>query len=231
VFSGKKVLVVAAHPDDDVLGCGGIMAKYKDESEFRVIFLAEGSSCRHDSASSATPTQESELLSRSRDSVAALLSLGVTDVHFHNLRCGALNMVPTIELNHIIEKHVATFKPDYILTHGDMDINNDHRLVRRSADMAARPTGLNAMEGYLSFEVLSSSEWNSIHPPTVNLFVELEERHVEAKWAALEHFESEVRCFPHPRSRTGLFTLAHYRGMQSGFDYAEAFSVIRMIVK
>ncbi|MDA7541814.1 PIG-L family deacetylase [Gammaproteobacteria bacterium] len=223
----KNILIIAAHPDDDILGCGGFMAKYNTKTNIRVIFIAEGSSCRYQDININVNKIQKTIETRNNYAKDALKVLGVKQVSFYNLPCGRLDSTPIIEINKIIENELNYFKPDMVVTHAEDDTNNDHRIVYRSTLMATRPGSFKNLKTLLSFEILSSSEWNFSKSFLPNHFESMSLKHLNLKWKALECFKSEIKKYPHPRSENGLKTLAQYRGMQSGFHYAEAFKIIR----
>lgn len=226
----KKVLIVSAHPDDDVLGCGGFISKYSKEYEFRVIFIAEGSSCRFIDIKDDIQNIENVISQRNSFGIRALNILGVSNFHFYNLPCGRLDTVPIIEINKIIENEILWFKPDMVFTHAENDANNDHCIVFKSTIMATRPGSNSFVKSLFSYEILSSSEWKFTSSFEPNYFVELDLKYVNNKWEALSEYETEIKNFPYPRSHEGVLTLAQFRGMQSGFKYAEAFKLIRKIL-
>ena len=228
-MNSTKVLIIAAHPDDDVLGCGGYMAKYSQQKNIKVVFVAEGTTCRYSTQEAGGDAAKEALRVRTKSSTDSLELLGVRAVEFYNLPCGRLDQEPILEINQIIENEINEFQPELILTHSENDVNNDHRIVYRSVQMATRPGSFCGVDQIMSFEVLSSTEWNYEEPFKPNHFELLTEEWVEKKWKALECYESEIREFPHPRSRLGVETLARYRGMQSGIQYAEAYNIIRKI--
>ena len=223
----KKVLIVAAHPDDDILGCGGMLSKYKKIYDFKVLFIGEGSSCRFDDLDKRKDVIEKTIEIRNNYAMNALQIFGVTNTAFHNLPCGRLDTIPIIQINKIIESAIVDFQPDALLTHSEFDANNDHRIVYRASIMAARPGVFKNLKTLMSFEVLSSSEWNFSETFLPNHYESLTLKDLNYKWRALRCFESEIRKYPHPRSEEGLKTLAMFRGMQSGQKYAEAYKVIR----
>ena len=228
-----KILIIAAHPDDDILGCGGLMAKLQNKNEFRVVFIAEGTSCRFSKEELKTKDMEikKQMDIRNGHAVLALNSLSVKGVEFKNLDCGRLDQYPQIEINKIIEEEIRNFKPRTIFTHSENDLNTDHKIVFDSVMTASRPCSNFSPKNIFSFEVLSSSEWKFSKAFKPNFFVELSEKDVKAKWDALKFYETEIFESAHPRSKTGIYTLASYRGMQIGKNYAEAFKVIRQIIK
>ena len=227
----NKVLIIAAHPDDDILGCAGLMSKYRGEVEFRVVFIAEGSSCRFNKEQILEEDVIKIINERNSFGVKALKILGVENYHFHDLPCGRLDQVSIIDINKIIEKEIQNFKPDTIFTHSFEDTNNDHIIIHRATQMATRPGSKTFVEKVYTYEVLSSSEWRFTHTFSPNYFESLSEQDVLNKCAALAEYESEIKEFPYPRSEEGIISLAKYRGMQSSNTYAEAFKLIRQIIK
>ncbi len=226
----NKIMIVAAHPDDDILGCGGIMQKYsKSGSIIKVIFIGEGSSCRFEKPDSKDALKEIE--KRNEDGRNALNFLGIEKYEFYNLPCGRLDQVPQIEINKILEKEISDFKPDSVFTHSKCDANNDHKIIFESTIVATRPNSKFTVEKLYSYEVLSSSEWNFGSTFAPNFFEQLSKENIEKKIQAMQFYDSELQPFPHPRSEEGISTLASFRGIQSGFKYAEAFRLIRKIQK
>jgi LmbE family N-acetylglucosaminyl deacetylase len=224
----KRVLIIASHPDDETLGCGGLIAKHSLRgTEFSILFIAEGSSCRY-ADPQCTPAVEAKSI-RTAQSRAALDLLGVKRMHFQDLPCGRLDQVPIIEINKLIESEIRDFCPDTVFTHSSNDANNDHQIVCNATIMATRPGAQNYVARVFSYEVLSSSEWafNSVFAP--NYFEQLSANDLEVKWKALACYETELRDYPFPRSRDGLRSLSMVRGMQAGCEYAEAFHLIREI--
>jgi LmbE family N-acetylglucosaminyl deacetylase len=222
----KRILVIAAHPDDEVLGCGATISKYlRRGSDFFVLFIAEGSSCRYSDPASADSL--AAIAKRTRQATSALDVLGVNDYHFCNLPCGRIDQVPIIEINRSIEQTIHEFKPDVVLTHSSVDANNDHRIIFRATIMATRPCIEFGVSRLLSYEVLSSSEWafgNAFVPSTFEM---IEERDLSIKCQALLAYDTEVKAFPFPRSEESVRALAMHRGVQSGVPLAEAFCLIR----
>ena len=221
----KRVLIIGAHPDDDILGCGGIMAKFhRMDIECRIIIIAEGTSCRY---SSDNPEIRNEIIKRTEYGVKALSKLGQTNYKFYDLPCGKLHLVPQLEINKIIELEIEQFQPDTIFTHSVNDTNSDHRVVYECTLTATRPIPRRMVERLYSYEVLSSSEWryDKIFEP--NFFISLNEKDMMLKTQAMLEYETECQSFPHPRSKEGIYTLAKLRGMQMNSPYAEAFRLIR----
>tara|TARA_R100001163_G_C5045536_1_gene182887 strand:- start:300 stop:986 length:687 start_codon:yes stop_codon:yes gene_type:complete len=227
----NKILVIAAHPDDDILGCGGTLSKMSESGcDIRVVFIAEGTTCRFQSGH---PVKEisNEISKREKYAKSALSILGIENVCFHNLPCGKLDQFPILEINKIIEKEIKLFCPDTILSHSSVDANSDHRRINESVIMATRPGALNFVERVLFFEVLSSTEWKFSNSFLPNYFVQLRKKDAENKVKSMKQYKSEVADFPFPRSEEGILSMLKVRGMQSGSEYAEAFETLRIIKK
>ena len=222
----NKVLILAAHPDDEVLGCGGVMSKYlKSGADLKVVFLGEGSSCRYQDPSCAESLEAIRI--RKISAISAIESLGVKSYSFYDLPCGRFDVVPIIEINKIIEAEIEEFSPTAVFTHSSRDVNNDHQLIHKATLMSTRPGAQNSVRRVLSYEVLSSSEWSFGNAFLPNFFERLKEEDVVRKWRALAIYATEVRAYPFPRSNEGIRAHAMMRGMQAGFEFAEAFQLIR----
>jgi LmbE family N-acetylglucosaminyl deacetylase len=222
----KKLLVIAAHPDDELLGCGGSIAKYINNGVLvKVLLLGEGSTARYDDPS--CKEAKAAITLRNSRAVKALGVIGVTDFEFYNLPCGRFDQIPIIEINKIIESVIRQFNPDTVFTHSEGDSNNDHKIVYRASIVATRPCGENIVNRLFCYEVLSSSEWSYTSAFLPNYFISLKESQLRAKWSALECYETEMREFPFPRSWEGVKNLAVKRGMQAGIEFAEAFQLVR----
>ena len=224
-----NVLVVAAHPDDDILGCGATMHKLIRNGKFvRVVFLGEGTTCRFPEGQRDSEEARRTIEQRADFARAALAVIGVKDFAFYNLPCGSFDTVPIIRIAALVEEEIAFSKPDTILTHFTNDTNNDHRLTFQATIQATRPGALNFVQNILSFEVLSSTEWRFTEVFKPNFFVNTE-ADIAAKITALGKYETEQRPFPFPRSPEGLATQSKMRGMQVGLRDAEAFSIVRSV--
>ena len=225
----KRVLIVSAHPDDDILGCGGLMAKYSSSVKFKVIFIAEGSSCRFSESELGNQEVIDVINKRNTSGIKALDILGVKNVEFYDLPCGRLDQVPIININKIIEQEIIQFEPDTLFTHSESDANNDHNIISKASIMATRPNANNFVKKVFQYEILSSSEWKFTDAFLPNYFEVLTGDQVKLKWDALAEYETEVKKFPFPRSYDGIVSLAKYRGIQCGCEYAEAYRLIRQI--
>jgi len=221
----KKALVIAAHPDDELLGCGGIMSRFSKSIDFKVVFIAEGTTCRFDSSDQEKYAKEIQI--RNDSACRALSRVRVSNIVFNNLPCGRLDQVPQLTINKMIEKEIQDFKPDTVFTHWSSDSNTDHRKVHDATMIATRP-GMSTVKRVLCYEVLSSTEWGFKDSFCPNMFYNLSEEDVQNKCLAIKEYFTECRPWPFPRSDEGIKTLSMSRGMQSGYKYAEAFQIVRM---
>ncbi len=222
----RNILVIAAHPDDELLGCGGTIAKLLSNGcAIKVLFIGEGSSCRFDDPTCKEAKEA--IIERNQCAKEALDLLGVSDLEFNDLPCGRFDQTPIIVINKIIESVISEFRPDTVFTHSEVDSNNDHRITHRATIMATRPCGEHVVDRLFCYEVLSSSEWSYTDAFLPNYFVSLTEKQLRAKWQALECYSTEMRDYPFPRSWQGVKSLGMKRGMQAGVKFAEAFQLVR----
>ncbi len=226
IKDSSKLLIISAHPDDEVLGCGGLIAKYSSIIPIKILLIAEGSTCRFEEINS----KKAILAIEERHSFfkESCKILGVKDFEAHQLRCGCLSSLPIININRLIEKSIEEYKPTHIFTHYNFDNNNDHRIVSRATDMATRPKSGSSIEALLHYEVQSSTDWNFSNAQfQPNFFLGLSEDNLKLKLKAMSAYFSEYKDGIASRSSEGLRVLAKYRGIQSGFNFAEAYRLIR----
>lgn len=224
-----KILVVAAHPDDEVLGCGGTMARLAGEGhEIRIAVLGEGITSRYESRDAA----DAALLAvhQARCQRAADM-LGASKLYTYDLPDNRFDTVPMLEIAKKVEELIESFGPEIIYTHHGGDLNVDHVAVHRAVLTATRPIAGQVVKEVYTFEIPSSTEWafgqfTPAFRPSV--FVEVAP-HLENKIAAMECYESEARPFPHPRSPEALRALAKHWGAVAGLDAAEAFELVRRV--
>ena len=224
----KNILILAAHPDDEVLGCGGTIAKYISQGHFiHVAFLADGIYSR----GGAQDKLDLELSLRRDAARAALKILGVESVSFGDFPDNYMDTIATLEVAKAVELLISKHKPDTIFTHHFGDVNVDHRKVHEATVVACRSQPDHCVKSILCYEVASSTEWQfactgkNFSP---NFFVDISPFLVK-KIKSLSKYEYEIRAWPHPRSIQAVEHLAHWRGAIIGVDAAEAFMVGRII--
>lgn len=228
--AGRRILVVAAHPDDEVIGCGGAIAHHAARGDMvSVLILAEGVTSRSERRSRAAASNELSDLSRAAK--AANDALGTESVRLFDFPDNRLDGVERLDIVKVIEEEIATFRPSVVYTHHAGDVNVDHRILHDSVIAACRPQPGHCVTTLLFFEVASSTEWR---PPASgpafqpDWFIDITS-HWSAKARALAAYASEMREFPHPRSIQAIEHLAHWRGATVGLSMAEAFMLGRFI--
>ena len=226
-----RMLVLAAHPDDEVLGCGGTMARaVRRGDDVRIVILGEGITSRFERREEADPRE----LDRLRDSARrAAEALGVGPPRMHGLPDNRFDTVPLLDVVKLVEREVREFRPDVVFTQHGGDLNIDHVVTFRATLVATRPTDDCPVRTVYAYEVASSSEWAfgqfapEFRPQT---FVDVADT-LELKLTAMRAYESEDRRFPHPRSAAALRAAAVRCGSQVGLKAAEAFSLVRDVLR
>ena len=229
--SKKKVLVVAAHPDDEVLGCGGTIARHADNGDqVHVLIVVEGSTSRQQKRDRAQVQDELSALAKAAHKAGSIL--GAAGVELLDLPDNRLDSIDRLDLIKRIEECVERHQPECVYVHHAGDVNVDHRRLHETVVTACRPTPHHVVKRLLSFEVASSTEWQ---PPgsasafQPNWFVDISAQW-ERKREALGVYVSEMRDWPHARSLKAVEHLARWRGAQVGVEAAEAFCLLRQLV-
>ena len=224
-----SVLVVAAHPDDEILGCGGTIARLAREGhQVRIAILAEGISSRYAHREDADPGQLQHLHAQAQQ---AGNKVGAREVVLCKLPDNRLDTVPLLEVVKLVEELVARFRPEVIYTHHPGDLNVDHGVVHRAVLTATRPVAGQCVSEIYAFEVPSSTEWafQRLEPSfRPNVFVDITKT-LETKIDALACYDTEMRKFPHPRSAEALRAIATRWGSVVGLPAVEAFELIRSV--
>lgn len=224
-----SVLIVAAHPDDEVLGCGGTIAALRArEVRVTVAILGEGHTSRAETRESATAGGTDALRA---SSLAAAEQLGGPEVVHFGLPDNRFDSLPLIEIIKPIERLIAEREPATVLTQHGGDLNIDHAQTFRAVLTATRPTVGHAVRSVYAYEVASSTEWalQQFAPRFVpNVFVDIATT-LERKLAAMAAYESEARAYPHPRSAPALRAQAQRWGSVAGLEAAEAFQLVRRV--
>ena len=224
-----SVLVVAAHPDDEVLGCGGTMRRLaQDGMDVAIAILGEGITSRFDEPGEADQAKVDGLHDCSRE--AARL-LGAQEPLMYGLPDNRFDTVPMLDVVKIVESLVGRLAPRVIYTHSGGDLNIDHGVVHRAVLTATRPLAGSPVDEVYAFEVPSSTEWafQQFGPAfRPNVFVEIQDT-IGAKVEAMACYESEARPFPHPRSPEALRAISGRWGSVVGCEAAEAFELVRSV--
>lgn len=224
-----NILVVAAHPDDEVLGCGGTIPRMAEEGHnVFIAILGEGITSRHRSPQEADRAAV-EALHAQTNQVSQLLR--AKELFMHNLPDNRFDTVPLIDVVKTIEDLIHRLKPRVVYTHHAGDLNIDHATVSRAVLTATRPLAEATVKELYAFEVPSSTEWafHQLVPPFhPNVFVDITQT-LEIKIDAMRIYADEMRPFPHPRSAGALRAIAQRWGSVTGLPAAEAFQLIRWI--
>ena len=223
-----SVLVVAAHPDDEVLGCGGTIARLSLSRDVHILILGEGATARFDSR------KEAGTESTSRLAVSALAAgsvLGARTVVVGTLPDNRFDEVSLLDIVKLVEKRIDEVRPETVYTHHPGDLNIDHRMTFEAVLTATRPVPGSGVRELYTFEIPSSTEWafHQVQPAfRPNVFVDIGET-LEQKLKAIACYDSEVRAYPHPRSLEALRIIAHRWGTVVGLGVAEAFELVRSV--
>lgn len=226
----NRFLVVAAHPDDEVLAMGGILARAKESDvEVAVQFLGEGISARFNPEDFGNDDYETAMATRMDGAKAALGLLGIKNVRYENQYCCRFDRLDILDLVKLVERQIADFNPTHIFTHNPVEVNVDHRITYRVVETATRPKPGLALREVYSFEIPCSGNWTFDCSFKPNLYVDVKDTW-DQKIAAWNCYKGEDRVFPFPRSIKGLETMAHYRGMQAGLELAEGLRLLRGVI-
>ena len=220
----RRIAAIFAHPDDEILGCGGALARHAEcGDDVRILLLATGLRSRGPSDETAI----GKLREEARESAKIV---GAKGIEFADFPDNAMDSVPLLDVVKRVEAFLASFAADVIYTHHDGDLNIDHLIVHRAVVTARRPLPNIGPFEILACEVNSSTEWGlpSQTPFIPTDFLDIAS-YVEQKVKALERYRGEIRPWPHPRSSEGVRALARWRGAQCGVEAAEAYRQVRRV--
>lgn len=224
----KSVLVVAAHPDDEILGEGGTICRLSYEGvACHALILGEGLTARK---MSRAETQKDELERLKNDTINASKKVGYLSVDFLDLPDNRFDSLDLLDIIKKISTYIDKYRPDTIFTHHHGDLNIDHRCTCEAVLTACRPVGTYFVKRIYAFETPSSTEWNYTYgePFIPNVFFDVTAT-MDKKIEGMLCYQSESAAYPHPRSTESLQALASYRGSNVGVRKAEAFMLLREI--
>ena len=212
-----KILIVAAHPDDEVLGMGATIKKLSEKNIVYLCVVSEGASAQY--------KDKKMIQVRKNSCKKSSKILGISKIEFLDFSDMRLDSIPQLEINRSLEKVINKIKPDIVYTTPSHDLNKDHKIVFESTLVATRPLSSSVKE-ILSYELPGITQT----PFTPNVYVDVTKQ-ISHKIKAFKMYKSEVEKFPHPRSITAIENLSIQRGIESGLKNAESFQLIKKISK
>ena len=224
-----RVLIIAAHPDDEVLGMGGTIAKYAAAgAEIALLIVTDGSSSQYQGSDDLAA-----IIERKKQETQACASvLGIGSVYYGGLPDMRLDVTPHIQINAAIEKVVAEFAPNIVYTHFYGDVNKDHQCVYESTLVACRPVMGQKVKRIFAYSVPSSTEWNIQTEKAVfmpNWYEDISGVFAEKKYEGFAQYKTELRPYPHPRSTEHLRQVDIAEGLRVGLGAAESFMLLRSL--
>ncbi len=231
-LKNKKIMLVVAHPDDELLGLGATMHKLIHEVNIstHVVILGEGITSRSENRDPEKWKTELEI--HHKNIKQAQKAIGYHSVSTYNFPDNRFDTVALLDIIKVIEKEKEKFQPDAIFTHHGGDVNIDHQRTFEAVITACRPMNQETVKTIITFETPSGTEWRSPTDPKhflPNLFFSVTNQNIDAKIKGMESYEFEKRTYPHPRSPEALIIQAQRWGVAVGCKYAEAFCLVRFI--
>lgn len=220
----KTVLIVAAHTDDEAIGCGGTIARHVAEGDtVYAVFMADG-------VTSRTNSRPGEIQHRQAAAEKARVILGVKEYIYLGFPDNRMDSLALLDIVQPLEKVIAKIQPQIIYTHHYGDLNIDHRLTHQAVLTACRPVPGSSVQEIYAFEILSATDWNSpgFNIFTPNVFVDIGQ-YTEKKRMALNSYKMEMKTHPHTRTIDNIIRLSTLRGCAVGCDSAEAFTLVKII--
>ena len=230
-----KILIVSAHPDDEIIGMGGVIKKLSKNHEIQILFLADGitarksighvNSTKYEISKDMDEKMKKEVEIRKKHAKNALKILGVSNMKFLDLPDNELDTVPFLKIVKAVEKEIQSSKCKIIFTHHHNDLNIDHRIAYEASITANRPIFNSSVKTLISFEAISSTDWRKPYKFNPNLFVDIS-KELTTKMKSMKEYKNEIQQFPHPRSIKALEANAIRWGSLSGYKAAESFEII-----
>lgn len=221
----KKILILSPHADDEILGCGGFISKYsKLNYQINVLVLTNANK----GAPEIYPPETIKSLRNEAKTANNLI--GTHKLIFENLPAINLNNYPVYKISNIIDKYIAKINPEIVFIPSKNDIHDDHKIIFKAAKVAMRSNKKRNLKKILSYEVLSETEWNENEKAfSPNYFVSLKKSDINNKIKAFLKYKSQVKKFPHPRSKEGIINLSKVRGSNVFENFAEAYRVEKIL--
>lgn len=220
----SRILIIAAHPDDEILGCGGTIARLAKEGfKAYTLILGEGVASRD-----GVRNKKKEIKNLKKQAYKANKIIGVKEVFVYNFPDNRFDTVPLLDIIKVIEKVKKKIKPRIIFTHYKNDLNIDHQITYQAVITATRPIKGETVRTIYSFEVLSSTEWCYPLSFSPNVFFNISKT-MDLKLKAMTQYKSELNKLPHPRSQAGIKIIAQSWGLKIGCEFAEPFKLIREV--
>jgi LmbE family N-acetylglucosaminyl deacetylase len=232
LLRNKRIMLVVAHPDDELLGLGATMNKLIKEYGVtaHVVILGEGITSRSDKHN--PELWKEELAIHNANIRSAQRAIGYQSVSIYSLPDNRFDTVALLDIIKIIEAEKESFGPEIIFTHHGGDVNVDHQRCFEAVITACRPMAHEKVKTIITFETPSGTEWRAPTDPRhflPNLFMSVSEENVNAKILGMESYEFEKRVYPHPRSPEALKIQAQRWGISVGCMFAEAFTLVRCV--
>ena len=231
----SKVLLVSAHPDDEIIGMGGTLKKISNYHDISVLFLSDGitsrkqsgyiNSTKYEATKQVIKKMKKEIEIRKKHAKNALNIVGIKKAKFLDLPNNELDLIPFLKIVKYIENEIRKTKCNIIFTHHYNDLNIDHRIAYEATITAARPIFNSTVSTIISFEAVSSTDWRKPYKFNPNMYVDIS-LELKFKLKSLQQYKNEIRKFPHPRSKDTIEAVARRWGSLSGYKAAEAFEII-----
>ena len=221
----SKVLILSPHADDEILGCGGFISKFSKQNYHINVLVLTNANKGAPEIYSPKQIQKLRIEAKSANNF-----IGTKKLFFENLPAINLNNFPVYKITDLISRYLENIKPEIVLIPSINDIHDDHKIIFKSAKVSLRPNKITSIKKILSYEVLSETEWNEegkLFNP--NYFVSLTKNDINRKVKAFLKYKSQIKKYPHPRSKEAIINLSKVRGSQSFTEFAEAYKVEKIL--
>ncbi len=232
LLKNKKIMIIVAHPDDELLGLGATMNRLIMEYNVitHVVILGEGVTSRSENRN--TEAWKEELINHKKNILEAQSIIGYHTVSIYDFPDNRFDTVALLDIIKIVEKEKTDFQPDIIFTHHGGDVNIDHQRTFEAVITSCRPMQQESVKTIITFETMSGTEWRASTDPkhfVPNFFISFSKQNLDIKINAMNAYIYEKRKYPHPRSAEALEIVAKRWGVSIGKNYAEAFCLVRNI--